>query len=91
MGKAGGIPSESIYKNVLSVGVIFVPFEHLFNPFLLNVTLAPSLAQNYYFYHTCVFCRFFVLKESFLMYYSETEKKVFTDKKTFNIHPKVRN
>ncbi|PSN45993.1 hypothetical protein C0J52_09781 [Blattella germanica] len=32
--------------------------------------------------------RFFVVKEGFLLYYSENEKKVFDKKGCFNIHPK---
>lgn len=32
--------------------------------------------------------RFFVLKEGFLLYYAESEKKAFETKKYFNIHPK---
>jgi hypothetical protein len=32
--------------------------------------------------------RFFVVKEGFLLYYSESEKKVFDKKGYFNIHPK---
>lgn len=34
--------------------------------------------------------RFFIIKESFLLYYSESEKKSFETNKYFNIHPKVR-
>lgn len=34
--------------------------------------------------------RFFIIKESFLLYYSESEKKNFETNKYFNIHPKVR-
>lgn len=33
--------------------------------------------------------RFFIIKESFLLYYSESEKKNFESNKYFNIHPKV--
>ena len=36
-----------------------------------------------------VIFRFFILKESFLLYYSEVEKKCFQEKRVFNIHPKV--
>lgn len=36
------------------------------------------------------YCRFFIIKESFLLYYSESEKKSFETNKYFNIHPKVR-
>nr|XP_044629808.1 pleckstrin homology domain-containing family D member 1 [Equus asinus] len=32
--------------------------------------------------------RFFIIKESFLLYYSESEKKSFETNKYFNIHPK---
>ncbi|XP_053884239.1 pleckstrin homology domain-containing family D member 1 isoform X3 [Malaclemys terrapin pileata] len=32
--------------------------------------------------------RFFIIKESFLLYYSESEKKSFESNKYFNIHPK---
>ncbi|XP_074854977.1 pleckstrin homology domain-containing family D member 1 [Carettochelys insculpta] len=32
--------------------------------------------------------RFFIIKESFLLYYSESEKKNFESNKYFNIHPK---
>ncbi|XP_023611638.1 pleckstrin homology domain-containing family D member 1 isoform X3 [Myotis lucifugus] len=32
--------------------------------------------------------RFFIIKESFLLYYSESEKKSFETNKHFNIHPK---
>ena len=32
--------------------------------------------------------RFFIVKEGFLLYYSESEKKVFDKKGYFNIHPK---
>ncbi|KDR03817.1 hypothetical protein L798_04460 [Zootermopsis nevadensis] len=32
--------------------------------------------------------RFFIVKEGFLLYYSESEKKVFDKKGCFNIHPK---
>lgn len=35
--------------------------------------------------------RFFIIKESFLLYYSESEKKNFETNKYFNIHPKVRH
>jgi hypothetical protein len=35
-------------------------------------------------------CRFFIIKESFLLYYSESERKSFESNKYFNIHPKVR-
>lgn len=34
--------------------------------------------------------RFFIIKESFLLYYSESERKSFETNKYFNIHPKVR-
>ena len=34
--------------------------------------------------------RFCIIKESFLLYYSESEKKSFETNKYFNIHPKVR-
>lgn len=40
------------------------------------------------FLTTC--SRFFIIKESFLLYYSESEKKSFETNKHFNIHPKVR-
>lgn len=40
------------------------------------------------FLTTCY--RFFIIKESFLLYYSESEKKSFETNKYFNIHPKVR-
>jgi len=36
-----------------------------------------------------LFYRFFVLKDSFLLYYGESEKKLFDDKRGINIHPKV--
>lgn len=42
----------------------------------------PSFPTTYY--------RFFIIKESFLLYYSESEKKSFETNKYFNIHPKVR-
>nr|XP_039261214.1 pleckstrin homology domain-containing family D member 1-like [Styela clava] len=32
--------------------------------------------------------RFFILKEGYLLYYAESEKKIFDTKKIFNIHPK---
>ncbi|KAK2533259.1 Plekhd1 [Columba livia] len=35
--------------------------------------------------------RFFIIKESFLLYYAESEKKSFESNKYFNIHPKVRS
>lgn len=34
--------------------------------------------------------RFFIIKESFLLYYAESEKKSFETNRYFNIHPKVR-
>jgi len=38
----------------------------------------------------CFHNRFFIIKESFLLYYAENEKKSFETTKYFNIHPKVR-
>jgi hypothetical protein len=32
--------------------------------------------------------RFFIVKEGFLLYYSESEKKAFDKRGCFNIHPK---
>jgi hypothetical protein len=34
-------------------------------------------------------CRFFIIKDSFLLYYAENEKKNFETSRCFNIHPKV--
>lgn len=34
-------------------------------------------------------CRFFIVKEGFLLYYPESEYKVFEKSMHFNIHPKV--
>lgn len=50
-----------------------------------NLTLLSCLHP---FLTTCY--RFFIIKESFLLYYSESEKKSFETNKYFNIHPKVR-
>lgn len=49
-----------------------------------NLTLLSWLSLS----TTCY--RFFIIKESFLLYYSESEKKSFESNKHFNIHPKVR-
>ena len=38
---------------------------------------------------TIIPSRFFVVKESFLLYYDKSEKKSYEAKKMFNIHPKV--
>ena len=40
-------------------------------------------------YTLCLPCRFFLVKEGFLLYYPESECKVFEKSKHFNIHPKV--
>ena len=34
-------------------------------------------------------CRFFIVKEGFLLYYNESESKAFERSHHFNIHPKV--
>lgn len=49
---------------------------------LTLLSLCPSFPTTRY--------RFFIIKESFLLYYSESEKKSFETNKYFNIHPKVR-
>lgn len=37
----------------------------------------------------CLAKRFFVIKDSFLLYYAESEKRSFESSRIFNIHPKV--
>lgn len=37
----------------------------------------------------CFFFRFFIIKDSFLLYYAENEKRNFDTNRYFNIHPKV--
>lgn len=55
---------------------------------LLSQETSPFSPGYPSFFTTCY--RFFIIKESFLLYYSESEKKSFETNKHFNIHPKVR-
>lgn len=40
--------------------------------------------------HEYYFCRFFTVKEGFLLYYNDSESKIFDKSHHFNIHPKVK-
>ncbi|EPQ14978.1 UPF0639 protein [Myotis brandtii] len=58
------------------------PKDALVVPRILTLLSWLSLFLHHLLY------RFFIIKESFLLYYSESEKKSFETNKHFNIHPK---
>ena len=54
----------------------------------INYNYINQLVDDYPFF-TFLLLRFFIIKDGFLLYYPENEKKDFEKKQHFNIHPKV--